>query len=169
MPALCRWKEFFTAKILPISQRYSSYNNVRKIQYNLDLRCPIQTVSSWIKFISTIYITREKLWCTSAWMLIYILSVCSPFSLEITMHRWVIWISYVSMEPGIYMSISLIYVAFTSLNYPYPYKDHPDSYPFKTQERKYDVGYGALRNDVTIIFTLRSYLNIAHYYVFRIK
>ena len=54
-------RNLFTAKILPISQRYYSYNNVRKIQYILDLRCPTQAVSSCIKFISTIYKTREKL------------------------------------------------------------------------------------------------------------
>ena len=81
-------RNLFTAKILPISQHYSSYDNVRKIQYILDLRCPTQAVSPCIKFISTIYKTREKLsWCTSAWMLISIISVCPPFSFEITIHK----------------------------------------------------------------------------------
>ena len=99
-------KYFFTAKILPISQRYSSYNNVRKIQYILDLRCPTQAVSLCIKFISTIYKTREKFsWCTSTWMLISIISVCPLFSFEITIHRRGIWISYASMNPGIYVYI----------------------------------------------------------------
>ena len=112
-------RNVFKATILPISQSYSSYNNVRKMQYILDLRCPTQAVSSCIKFISTIYKTREKLsWCTSAWMLISIISVCPQFSFEITIYRWGIWISYASMKPGIYMSISLINVAFVSLNYP---------------------------------------------------
>ena len=81
-------RNLFTAKILPISQHYSSYDNVRKIQYILDLRCPTQAVSPCIKFISTIYKTREKSsWCTSAWMLISIITVCPPFSFEITIHK----------------------------------------------------------------------------------
>ena len=79
----------FTAKILPISQRYSSYNNVRKIQYILDLCCPAQALTSCIKYISTIYKTREKLsWCTSARMLVSILSVCRPFSFGFRMLLW---------------------------------------------------------------------------------
>ena len=48
------------------------------------------------------------------------------------------------------------------------YKYHPDSYSFKTQEREYNGRYGTLRNDIMMFSTLLSYLNIAHYNVFKI-
>ena len=38
MPAIYRWMEFCIAKILPISQRFSSCSNVRRIQYILDIQ-----------------------------------------------------------------------------------------------------------------------------------
>ena len=64
-----------------------------------------------------------------------------PFSFEVTIHRWGIWLSYAPIKPGIWMSITLNYVAFISLNYPQPYKYHPDSYSLKTQEGTYDARY----------------------------